>query len=308
MCRRTDTKLRSARGKQNYRKVLSLDMSQSDEDKDEECFLKAYEKAALQQNVNRAIEVERHKWISDIKRDIIKVLDGASNDHPTITKTEAESAELLSTEERHMQSVSIADADIVYTITEDCTIATQDDNSTQFLLESEEQVPSSTPREHVCNVCGKSFSKKGVLNRHARIHAQEKRFVCGVCGKGFVQNETLKRHQYKHSVLKPFPCRFCAKAFIERSLLRSHIEKEHNSGSGHYAAPVRLPCKLCLKVVNLYPICRWRINHYITYYYSTSLSDILTQIGLEQTFTDSFGGHVQVQSLQQDICGLLLEG
>ena len=41
-------------------------------------------------------------------------------------------------------------------------------------------------------VCGKKFMEKGGLQRHVKIHSEEKAHICHVCGKGFVLVRSYK--------------------------------------------------------------------------------------------------------------------
>ncbi|EFA03090.1 Histone-lysine N-methyltransferase PRDM9-like Protein [Tribolium castaneum] len=79
----------------------------------------------------------------------------------------------------------------------------------------------------VCNVCMKTFSKQAHLNRHKKIHSQNKPHVCPTCNKGFVRAEQLNNHMNIHSGIKPHVCAICLKGFNQISNLKDHM-RTHN--------------------------------------------------------------------------------
>ncbi|XP_030050689.1 zinc finger protein 214-like [Microcaecilia unicolor] len=72
-----------------------------------------------------------------------------------------------------------------------------------------------------CPDCGKSFSKKGTLMTHQRIHLAIKLFTCTECGKSFSQKQVLRNHKKIHGV-KPFTCADCGKSFHYKGNLTVH--------------------------------------------------------------------------------------
>lgn len=57
--------------------------------------------------------------------------------------------------------------------------------------------------------CGKTFSRKFILETHMRAHIGETPFLCKECGKEFSQYSDLKRHMRIHTGEKPFHCKVC---------------------------------------------------------------------------------------------------
>lgn len=77
--------------------------------------------------------------------------------------------------------------------------------------------------KHVCDECGRSFTRSSTLITHKRIHTGDKPFVCQQCGRAFRQLGNLSRHQLTHTTSKPYICQQCNKAFNRASNLHTHM-------------------------------------------------------------------------------------
>ena len=55
----------------------------------------------------------------------------------------------------------------------------------------------------ICDICGKSFSKKFALNRHKQLHNNEK-YSCATCEKVFETKQYLEMHVLTHNPTKSF--------------------------------------------------------------------------------------------------------
>ena len=88
-----------------------------------------------------------------------------------------------------------------------------------------------------CGICDRVFRHRSSLNRHTRIHTNERNFVCAFCDATFNQSANLSRHLRTHSSYKPFACDQCDKAYRQKDSLVEH--KRSHTGDRPYA------CKLC---------------------------------------------------------------
>ena len=90
-----------------------------------------------------------------------------------------------------------------------------------------------------CDICQKTFTNQGNLNRHAVVHTGKKPFSCSECGKSFNRKDSLDTHMLLHSEDNPFHCKTCSKTYTSRHNLMLH-ETSHSGEKLH-------TCPQCFK-------------------------------------------------------------
>jgi uncharacterized Zn-finger protein len=86
-------------------------------------------------------------------------------------------------------------------------------------------------RLHACEVvtCGKVFTRKGDLARHALVHTNIRAFECSTCSAKFKLKGELKRHQATHTTTNEHVCKWenCGKTFSLKGNLDRHVKTVH---------------------------------------------------------------------------------
>ncbi|XP_006901657.1 PREDICTED: DNA-binding protein Ikaros-like isoform X5 [Elephantulus edwardii] len=119
-------------------------------------------------------------------------------------------------------------------------------------------------RPFQCNQCGASFTQKGNLLRHIKLHSGEKPFKCHLCNYACRRRDALTGHLRTHSVGKPHKCGYCGRSYKQRSSLEEHKERCHN-----YLQSMGLPG-------TLYPVIKEETNH-------SEMAEDLCKIGSERS-------------------------
>ncbi|KAK0086851.1 hypothetical protein PV325_002413 [Microctonus aethiopoides] len=78
-----------------------------------------------------------------------------------------------------------------------------------------------------CEICGKRYSSKNLLDEHVNTHNGVRPYICQTCGKDFASKYTYKAHAKTHEVRpRPFECLQCNKTFLSQQNLNQH-ERTH---------------------------------------------------------------------------------
>lgn len=86
-------------------------------------------------------------------------------------------------------------------------------------------------RSFQCETCGKCFKSENLRNVHAKKHKSAlRRLICDLCGKTFVYKCLLESHMQTHSKKRLYNCNICDKPFKTKASLYSHKHNVHREG------------------------------------------------------------------------------
>lgn len=88
---------------------------------------------------------------------------------------------------------------------------------------------SKDSQENRCDICYKTFQKRGILDAHVKfVHLKMRTEMCKICFKTFHSKFRLKTHHNTvHLMLKNHKCTECLTSFTERSNLLRHMRTYH---------------------------------------------------------------------------------
>ncbi|TKS78212.1 Zinc finger protein 131 [Collichthys lucidus] len=120
----------------------------------------------------------------------------------------------------------------------------------------------SLEKPHVCNHCGKAYTREGALKQHiSTFHfdaeelsrnqkPQKKVHVCEYCKKHFDHFGHFKEHLRKHTGEKPYECPDCHERFARNSTLKCHMAACQNGAGAKKGRKKLYECQVCSSVFN----------------------------------------------------------
>ena len=79
-----------------------------------------------------------------------------------------------------------------------------------------------------CKVCGRTTTKKRIIQTHAETHIEGVPHVCHICSKTFGSRHNLRMHiSNNHSEL--FTCDICGKSGMNRLAHKNHKRRNHKT-------------------------------------------------------------------------------
>jgi len=109
-------------------------------------------------------------------------------------------------------------------------------SSLRYHMQAEHQTDKLTCTHSNCN---KTFTMKALLNRHLKLHKEDRPFQCSTCDKTFKSLSNLKQHERTHSDKKIYSCELCESKFQHLSSVKTHMQI--HSGDKKYS------CNICEK-------------------------------------------------------------
>ncbi|XP_053677775.1 zinc finger protein 501-like [Anopheles nili] len=80
-----------------------------------------------------------------------------------------------------------------------------------------------------CPVCPKAFRLSSTLSAHKRLHDQTGPSLrCETCDRTFTQPSALSSHRLLHESVRPHACNLCGKQFVRLHALRTHVRGHAN--------------------------------------------------------------------------------
>lgn len=99
----------------------------------------------------------------------------------------------------------------------------------RHLQRHKSRVHLATQQLLTCPECPKLFKDKKTLKRHEQaIHLRLKPHKCPYCDRSFTQRGNLRVHLRVHTGERPYSCQICAASFAHSGTLAGHMQSHHS--------------------------------------------------------------------------------
>ncbi|XP_037029946.1 zinc finger protein 2-like [Bradysia coprophila] len=120
------------------------------------------------------------------------------------------------------------------------SLQSQDDSRTEqrvnTLPKRKRNSTANSQSPAICDICGKQFTHRRMLQSHLKRHDPSKWDKCEICNKSFPDG--LKRHMRTHSGERPFTCDQCGASYTQSFALKIHKASHDDSGKQYF-------CDIC---------------------------------------------------------------
>ncbi|XP_028033918.1 gastrula zinc finger protein XlCGF57.1-like isoform X1 [Bombyx mandarina] len=92
-----------------------------------------------------------------------------------------------------------------------------------------------------CQFSKKPFLSEAQLQKHVKVHLEDRPYECEVCGKRFAVELHMRRHLSTHTLERPRRCMYCvsARAYVRGEQLVKHVRVHHPAVFGAHLKHVR---------------------------------------------------------------------
>ncbi|XP_063408012.1 zinc finger protein 888-like [Mytilus trossulus] len=99
-----------------------------------------------------------------------------------------------------------------------------------------------------CEYCGKLFWCKSELDKHSRVHTNERPYLCHICSSSFKTAGNLRNHQRAIHENHFWFCDVCGQKFKSKPRFQEHLYKEKHGKEGKPIQYKEFPCNECGKI------------------------------------------------------------